>query len=368
MAKITLELYHLLTGLVVIISAFGIGFLLGTKRNQVVGVKQYSSIVQEHEDHFRRLEKYIRALTQIREALFVGYIVFSSGGLAILCHHLHLEILDARGWNFSLIQLIKHQISDLRYATIVLLIALTVIYIVRSLISVANHSIQRNLEKIEQKKGSAIDSFISYLGPDLAEAVTSKLLAEGSKDRTAAKEQLLSLKREVEDLRTQAISKDQCLMAYRQFEDQLGAFVWCGDCTTQLCKQEEPPQTPQSMTNKAFNFTDYQPPNSKSSTKSATHNLDIFEQELVLELSERSAFTRSAPRNLPTENAAISKSFSCLAVPMICKKNCVQRYIQRYSILKTELHKRLQTNPGPIENIKRSLITLLKRPKIYSVA
>lgn len=365
MVKLNLGLYHLLAAVVITVSVFGLGYFIGTKRNGGSGVTKYTTIVHEQEDQIKRLERWLRFLAKIRETIMIGYLVFSSGGLAILAHHLHLEILDAKGWNFSIWELLKNQAMDLKYAMIVFLLSFIALRTMRSTITRISCFLQKRLSSHEDRIGSAIDRFIDYLGPDLSEAITAKLLEEGLKERQSTKDQINNLKSEVNTLKAEATTKNIKIEAYRHFEENLGSFVWCGDCISQLCREKEAPRTPQSLTNKAFTFKDDQI-YSKSSTKSATQNLNLAVPDSNLDLSANSAFSQSGRQENACEK--VGKSLSFLPVPIICKKNCVHRFIKAYSNLRLDLHKKLHKNPGTIESIKRSLFTLLKNPKLHSVS
>ena len=326
---------------------FGLGYLLGHRRSHGSGIKKYNSIVQEQEDHIKRLEKLIRGLGQMKESAAVGYTVLCSGGLAMISHHLHLEILDARGWNFSLWELFSHQISDFRYAALVFLFAVLYLRLFRSLVSRLQCRLLRRLAAHESTRISAIDSLIQYLGPELSEAITSKLLHEGIGERQALKTQLEAYKREIAVLSGQSTIKDSQVAAYRHFEDQVGAFVWCGDCTSTLCREDPLPKTPKSMTDQVFTFKADLQKTSMSSTKSDTRNLETADREAPVELSEKSAFTRSLHKNLHLSEEA-DRSLTNLLVPMVCRKQCVQRFVRRFHGLQADLQLRLLADGGTI--------------------
>lgn len=349
-SKTNLDLYQISAYFAICLLIFMLGYAFGSLN--VAGLKIHKKLVQEKESRIKTLKTIKKFMVKFRDACSLAFTSLIAGTASMMFHHFHHLIIEHRGWTFGYWTLIVRQVMDLKFGLGILLVGFLALNITKRLFTRLASKMDALIESRQSERQVAVEEFMQYIGPELSEAITQKILKDTYEKYKQLQETTQKLATENKEL---AASTDICksqLKAYSDFRNNVGSFVWCGDCTKSLAFEEPPLPSPNSFTEKVFSFKDLQPQPLQSSnrkTRSDSKNIDngMAPKCIDTEMTDKSQEELSDknllyPGVLKWRTMGHIPSNPPIKTATFCKQGCVSRYLLLYSKQSEDLNQKLR--------------------------
>lgn len=367
--RVCLGLTHICMVPMSAIALVWLGSILGTRSMR--GIHAHSSLVNDREKALSLSRKIRHLISSFRESLFILNIVLLAGMSSMVVHHTYQASFDPGDSSIAWLQLTCRLAYDLRLAALVFVCAIVAVKVSKSVLDRIASRLDTKITSYMDLRKAAVDEFLCYIGADLSTSVSRRLMETGHAELITLREEIKKLreiKKSLEDTAVQLRSQND---AYKLYKDKLGDFVWCGDCTRTLGTNGEDHnlRTPKSEVLPIISLNNKPPIKiSKRTTKSDSKNPDNkqhqFSEILLTDRSHEESVIKNTlrePLQLQIRTLGDLPSGRNIRLPVVCRKNCVARYLHQYSKLNEDLNSKLAGTRSYYPLVQKSILQFFRK-------